>query len=616
MTRIVDGSITSEAGDHHLRRRSSNLYARIIHQAGRCWLHLVGLFLLSMLASPISLLFPLPLKIAVDSAIADHPLPLFLAALLPASAVSSSTAILLLAVALLIAVNLLSLLQDFFTSFMGTYTGEKLVLDFRTRLFSYAQRLSVSYHDVKGSADSIYRIQNDAMALQYLTVDGFIPIVTAVLTLIGMIWATAWIDWQLALVALAISPVLFTLSKLYRPLLRNQSRAIKKMESSTWSIVQEVLSSLRVVQAFGREGHEQERYIRRSTEGMRARLKLAVAQGRYGILVGLTMTLGTATVLWLGVRHVQAQTLTLGSLLLVMAYLGQLYEPLRTIGRKVASLQNHLASVERAFFLLDQLSEVVERPDARPLSRALGAVNYRDVSFGYRDDHAILHDIRFEVPAGTRVGIAGQTGAGKTTLVGLLARFHDVSSDQILLDGVDLRDYKLNDLRNQFAIVLQEPVLFSTSVAENIGYARAGASQEEIVRAAKLANAHNFIMDLPDGYQTLVGERGMRLSGGERQRISLARAFLKDAPILILDEPTSAVDIVTEAAIMEAMERLMCGRTTFMIAHRLSTLEKCDLQLQLENGCLVDVESKVTTTDAEPLPPDACSSVRDQLCRR
>jgi ATP-binding cassette, subfamily B, bacterial len=606
MKRIVDGSITPEPGDHHIPRRASNLYARIIHQARPCWLHLVGLFLVSILASPISLLFPLPLKIAVDSAIADHPLPLFLAALVPASAVSSSTAILLLAVALLIAVNLLSLLQDFFTSFMGTYTGEKLVLDFRTRLFSYAQRLSVSYHDVKGSADSIYRIQNDAMALQYLTVDGFIPIATAVLTLIGMIWATAWIDWQLALVALAISPVLLTLSTLYRPLLRNQSRDIKKMESSTWSIVQEVLSSLRVVQAFGREGHEQERYVRRSTEGMRARLKLAVAQGRYGMLVGLTMTLGTATVLWLGVRHVQAQTLTLGSLLLVMAYLGQLYEPLRTIGRKVASLQNHLASVERAFFLLDQLPEVVERPDARPLSRALGAVNYRDVSFGYRDEHAILHDIRFEVPAGTRVGIAGQTGAGKTTLVSLLARFHDVSSGQILLDGVDLRDYKLNDLRNQFAIVLQEPVLFSTSVAENIGYARAGASQEEIVRAAKLANAHNFIMGLPDGYQSLVGERGMRLSGGERQRISLARAFLKDAPILILDEPTSAVDIATEAAIMEAMERLMCGRTTFMIAHRLSTLEKCDLQLQLENGCLVDVESKVTTTDA----------VRDELCRR
>jgi len=548
-----------------------------------------------MLASPISLLVPLPLKIAVDSAIANHPLPSFLAALLPASTVSSSTAILLLAVALLIAINLLSQLQGFFTSFMGTYTGEKLVLDFRSRLFSYAQRLSVSYHDLKGSADSIFRIQNDAMALQYLTVDGFIPIVSATLTLIGMIWVTAWIDWQLALVALAISPVLFTLSKLYRPLLRNQSRHIKNVESSAWSVVQEVLSSLHVVQAFGRAEHEQERYVRRSMEGMRARLKLAVAQGRYGILVALTMTFGTASVLWLGVRHVQAQTLTLGSLLLVMAYLAQLYEPLRTIGRKVASLQDHLASVERAFSLLDQLPEVVERPDARPLSRAVGTVSYRDVSFGYRRDHSILHEIRFDVTAGTRVGIAGQTGAGKTTLVSLLARFHDVSSGQILLDGVDLRDYKLDDLRNQFAIVLQEPVLFSTSIAENIGYARPGASEEEIVRAAKLANAHDFIMNLPDGYQTLVGERGMRLSGGERQRISLARAFLKDAPILILDEPTSAVDVRTEAAIMQAMERLMCGRTTFMIAHRLSTLRNCDLRLHMEKGRLVNANSNVNS---------------------
>ena len=587
MKRIFDGSINSDAGHR--------LYARIIRQARPYWLHLVGLFLLSMLASPISLLVPLPLKIAVDSAIANHPLPSFLAALLPASTVSSSTAILLLAVALLIAINLLSQLQGFFTSFMGTYTGEKLVLDFRSRLFSYAQRLSVSYHDLKGSADSIFRIQNDAMALQYLIVDGFIPIVSATLTLIGMIWVTAWIDWQLALVALAISPVLFTLSKVYRPLLRNQSRHIKNVESSAWSVVQEVLSSLRVVQAFGRAEHEQERYVRRSMEGMRARLKLAVAQGRYGILVALTMTFGTASVLWLGVRHVQAQTLTLGSLLLVMAYLAQLYEPLRTIGRKVASLQDHLASVERAFSLLDQLPEVVERPDARPLSRAVGTVSYRDVSFGYRRDHAILHEIRFDVTAGTRVGIAGQTGAGKTTLVSLLARFHDVSSGQILLDGVDLRDYKLDDLRNQFAIVLQEPVLFSTSIAENIGYARPGASEEEIVRAAKLANAHDFIMDLPDGYQTLVGERGMRLSGGERQRISLARAFLKDAPILILDEPTSAVDVRTEAAIMQAMERLMCGRTTFMIAHRPSTLRNCDLRLHMEKGRLVNANSNVNS---------------------
>jgi ATP-binding cassette subfamily B protein len=610
MKRNFGGSTNSDTGKGHVLTEF-NLYARIIRQARPYRPHLLGVFLLSALASPISLLVPLPLKIAVDSAIASHPLPPFLAVLLPGSAVGSSTAILALAIALLITVNLLSQLQNLLASLMGAYTGEKLVLDFRARLFSHVQRLSVSYHDVKGSADSIYRIQTDAMALQYLTVDGFIPLVSATLTLIGMIWVTARIDWQLALVAVAISPVLFTLSKIYRPLLREQSRHIKKVESSASSVVQEVLSSLRVVQAFGREEHEEERYVRRSTEGMRARLQLALAQGGYGLLVALTTAFGTAIVLWLGVRHVQANTLTLGNLLLVMAYLGQLYEPLKIIGRKVASLQGHLASAERAFSLLDELPEVVERPDARPLVRALGGITFRNVSFAYQDDHSILHEIGFDVPVGARVGIAGRTGAGKSTLVSLLARFHDITGGQILLDGVDLRDYRLDDLRNQFSIVLQEPVLFSAGLAENIGYARPGASNEEIIRAAKLANAHDFIVALPNGYQTLVGERGMRLSGGERQRISLARAFLKDAPILILDEPTSAVDVGTEAVIMQAIERLMCGRTTFIIAHRLSTLEKCDLRLRLENGRLVNVTSNVTTVRAETVPAAASTQPYD-----
>jgi ATP-binding cassette subfamily B protein len=577
----------------------SDLYARIILQARPYWSSLVGVFLLSTLASPISLLVPLPLKIAVDSAIARHPLPPFLAVLLPGSAAPSSTAILLLAVALLMAINLLSQLQELLASLMGAYTGEKLVLDFRARLFSHVQRLSFSYHDVNGSADSIYRIQTDTMALQYLTVDGFIPLVSATLTLIGMIWVTARIDWQLALVAVAVSPILFALSKIYRPLLRDQFRHIQKMESSALSVVQEVLSCLRVVQAFGREEHEQGRYVRRSIEGMRARLQLALAQGWYVLFVGLTTAFGTAAVLWIGVRHVQTDTLTLGDLLLVMAYLAQLYAPLKIIGRKVGSLQGHLASIERAFSLLDQLPEVVERPDARPLSRARGSISYRNVSFGYRRAHSVLHEIRFDVAAGSRVGIAGRTGAGKTTVVSLLARFHDVTGGQILLDGVDLRDYKLDDLRNQFSFVLQEPVLFSTSVAENIGYARPEAVDEEIVRAAKLANAHDFIVSLPDGYQTLVGERGMQLSGGERQRISLARAFLKDAPILILDEPTSAVDAETEAAIIESLERLVAGRTSFVIAHRPSTIRHCDQIIHIEGGRLVGIgrAAAVAVTD-------------------
>jgi ATP-binding cassette subfamily B protein len=353
------------------------------------------------------------------------------------------------------------------------------------------------------------------------------------------------------------------------------------------SVIQEVLSALRVVKAFGMERYEQNRYLNRSTDGMRARMRLGLAEGRYSLTIGLITAAGTSIALWFGVRRVWVGALTLGDLILVMSYLGQLYEPLRTIGKKSASLQGYLASAERAFAVLDHAPDVVERPNPRPLVRAAGAVSFRNVTFAYVERHVVLRDISFEVAAGSRVGIAGRTGAGKTTLVGLLTRFYDPGSGQVLLDGVDLRDYKLTDLRKQFAIVHQETVLFSTTIAENIAYARPSASVEEIVRAAKLANADDFILGLPDGYQTRVGERGMRLSGGERQRISLARAFLKDAPILLLDEPTSSVDLKTESVIMEALERLMLGRTTFIIAHRLSTLGNCDLRLELENGRLL-----------------------------
>jgi ATP-binding cassette, subfamily B, bacterial len=272
---------------------------------------------------------------------------------------------------------------------------------------------------------------------------------------------------------------------------------------------------------------------------------------------------------------------------MVMTYLSQLYGPLETISQKIGDVQSSLASAERAFELLDETPDVEEKPHARRLGRARGAVEFRDVSFTYGGEVSVLRDISFDITAGTRLGIVGRTGAGKTTLVNLITRFFDPTSGAILLDGVDLRDYKLADLRNQFGIVLQEPVLFSTSVAENIAYARPSARRRDVIAAARAANAHDFVLELEDGYETVVGERGMSLSGGERQRIALARAFLKDAPILILDEPTSSVDTQTEAAIMEAIERLMAGRTSLMIAHRLSTLDICDARFEIEFGRLV-----------------------------
>jgi len=353
------------------------------------------------------------------------------------------------------------------------------------------------------------------------------------------------------------------------------------------SIVQEVLGALRVVKAFGQEAREEERFIRRSTEGMKVRLRLASLEGSFNVLVGLASAAGMAAVLLIGVRHVGAGVLTLGELLMVMAYMNQLYEPLKTISRKAATLQLHLASAERAFALLDEPSDVEVRPDARPLGRSNGAIAFRNVSFAYGKDRPVLHDISFNIEPGARLGIAGASGAGKSTLISLLTRFYDPTDGEIRLDGVDLRDFRLEDLRRQFAVVPQDPVLFSASIAENIAYARPGASESDVVAAAQAANAHEFIVRLPQGYDTQVGERGVQLSGGQRQRIAIARAFLKDSPVLILDEPTSAVDDEAEAVIVEAIRRLMRERTVILITHRSSLLENCTSLVVLENGRLV-----------------------------
>jgi len=293
------------------------------------------------------------------------------------------------------------------------------------------------------------------------------------------------------------------------------------------------------------------------------------------------------------VSHVQSGAISLGSLLLVIGYLSQLYSPLNTMSRKAASLQSHLAGAERAFALLDEMPDVPESPNALPLKQAKGAIVFRNISFAYQPEHPVLRNISFEVAPGTRLGIAGVTGAGKTTLVNLLTRFYDPIEGKILLDGIDLRDYKLADLRKQFAVVLQEPVLFSTTIAENIAYAFPGATSDQIIRAAEAAGAHGFIQELPQGYETQVGERGMRLSGGERQRIALARAFLKQAPLLILDEPTSSVDAATENAILEAMDRLMNGRTAFLIAHRESTFRICTMRLEIHQGIISNDREKI-----------------------
>ena len=585
------------------------LLKRLLKRVKPYWTHIIGIFLLGLLSTPLALLTPLPLKIAIDSVLSSEPLPGFLNRMIPESIIRSDGGLLVFAAVLTVVIAFLIQLQSLADSLLRTYTGEKLTLDFRSRLFRQVQRLSLSFHDMIGTSDSIYRIQYDTSALRYVAIDGITPFITSGFTLISMLYITFRLDWQLALVAMGVSPILFIIASIYRRQLKQRYKEVKKLESNAFSVVQEALTALRVVKAFGQEDREQERFVRRADDTLDARVHLTIAEEAFGLILGLTTAIGTALVIYLGVLHVRRGILTLGELLLVMGYLSQLYGPLKIISKKVTGIQSHLASAERVFALLDQPQDVPEAPGAKPIHRASGEVEFREVSFGYKAGFPVLRDVSFKISAGTRVGITGMTGAGKSTLMNLLTRFYDPSFGKILLDGVDLRDYNLADLRGQFAIVLQDTVLFSTSIFENIAYAKPGATEEEIIAAAKAANAHDFILDLPEGYETRVGERGMRLSGGERQRVALARAFLKDAPILILDEPTSAIDMKTESGIMEAMGRLMEGRTTFMIAHRITTLENCDLLFMLEDGQLVDSISNVSAAVRHMLSLDTLEVV-------
>jgi ATP-binding cassette subfamily B protein len=571
---------------------SLDLYRRLLLEARPYWPHIFLLSFVNLLATPIALITPLPIKIAVDSILGSTPLPGFYGFVLPGPLLTSTVAVVLFTAGLLVVIGVIDELQGFGAWLLETYTGERMVLDFRARLFRHVQRLSLTYHDTKGTTDSTYRIQYDAPAIQNIAVNGVIPFITSILTLVAMLFVIVRIDWQLAVVALAASPLLFWVTRASVGRLKGSWKQVKQLESAAMGVLHEVLASIRVVKAFMREDYEEGRFADKSRTRLREMIRVELLQMKFDMTIALLIATTSATTLALGVLHVRAGTLSLGNLLLVIGYLGQLYGPLRTMSKKTSQLQVALAGAERAFALLDEVPDVVERADPTRLIRASGAIEFDDVTFGYTIDHPVLHDISFRVPVGARVGLAGPTGAGKTTLVSLLMRFYDPASGRVLLDGIDLRDLKLDDLRNQFAIVYQEPVLFSASVADNIAYARPGASRREIEEAARAANAHDFLVNLPDGYETLVGERGMKLSGGERQRISLARAFLKDAPVLLLDEPTSAVDVNTESVIMEALDRLMAGRTTLLIAHRLSTLEHCDILITVDHGRLVSVSPR------------------------
>lgn len=533
-----------------------------------------------------AVLLPWPLKFIVDNALGGQPLTGTARTALHSLA-DDPAGLLVFFVVLGFAFVLFENVLTVVGSYVNTTLEQRLTLDFRSHLFQHSLQLSMAAHDQRRSGMLIYMINSLADGLPRLLM-AVPPLVQNVLTLAGMFVVLLFINVQLALISVAIVPFLYLSIRHYVKHIQPRLYRVKALEGESLAIIHEAISMFKVIVAFGREAFEYSRFRKQGETAIDQRIKLTVRQTLFGLAVNVTTAAGTALVLGIGAHQVLKGQLTLGQLLVVLAYIAAVYKPLEAISNTIGSLQDVYVNLDISFGLLDQKPDIQDTPGAVAVARARGRVTYKDVEFVYAGRQDTLKHISFDARPGQVVAIVGPTGAGKTTLVSLLPRFYDAVGGQILLDGTDIKQIGLRSLRQQISVVLQEPLLFSGTVAENIRYGRPAATMEEVMDAARSANAHDFIMKLPQQYETELGERGAKLSGGERQRISVARAFIKDAPILILDEPTSSIDSKTEAVILDALDRLMEGRTTFMIAHRLSTVRRADQILVVEHGRLVE----------------------------
>ncbi len=538
------------------------------------------------LLTAVGLLAPWPLKILVDSVLGSHPLPSFLTPFL-GSWVHHPASVLAFAVLSGLGLTLLSNALHVLNSYVHTGLEQRMILDFRSDLFAHTQRLSLIFHDQRRTGELISRINMQSGALGSVVL--MIPkLLGNVLTLAGMFWIARSLNPRLALLSLAVVPFIYYSIGYYAGHIMTRVQRVRGMEEDSLSIVHEAMAMIRVIVAFGREEHEFQRFRGQGERAVKARVRLTVRQTVFSLVINTITAAGSALVLWVGASAVAKGQLTVGELLIVMSYISSIYSPLEAISGTVSSLQEQAIGLKMAFELLDSEPEVKEDPKAVELRAPRGRVTFEGVCFGYPRRPPALQDISFEIPGGEVIAVVGATGAGKTTLVSLLPRFYDPQAGRILLDGTDLRKLTLRSLRQQISMVLQEPLLFAGTIRDNIRYGRLDAGKDEIIAAAKAANAHDFIIALPKQYETRLGERGAALSGGERQRISIARAFIKKAPILILDEPTSSIDSRTEGVILDALDRLMVGRTTFLIAHRLSTIRSAGRIIVLDKSRLVE----------------------------
>jgi ATP-binding cassette subfamily B protein len=548
-----------------------------------------GAMALTLVGNAFNLLRPWPLAFIVDK-------------LLPASAAAddrslsiwghdlggwSLPAILAMVCGLMVVLHILAGGIGYLTSIMTLRVSLHSLLRLRTELYAYLQSLPLKFHDERRSADSSFRVAYDSQSIQAVYSKWFF-IFQSTITLAAT-FATMWaFDWQIALLSLLVVPCMVLAIYFFAKRIRDQSTVIAEQESGLLSVAQEGLSSVKMVQAFGREEHEVGQFRARAHGSLEANLRLNATSLKSALIIGTLIAASSAAMFYVGARHVMEGTLTIGQIWYLSTLLLMLYQPLEALTHIAWALQGAAAGVQRCFEVLDRQNDVPDAPDARTLESTLGEIAFDGVAFGYTADRLILKNVNTRIEPGQTVAFVGGTGAGKSTMLALVPRFYDPTAGRVLLDGHDLREFTKKSLRNHISIVLQDTLLFSTTVRENIAYGRPDATEEEIIEAAKRAQAHEFISAMPDGYRSQVGERGGHLSVGQRQRIGIARAFLKNAPILILDEPTSALDPTTEAAIMTTLEELMRGRTTLIITHRIATVHRVDKIVVLGDGTVLE----------------------------
>jgi len=534
------------------------------------------------LISALELLKPWPLKLIIDSVLGGAPLPWGFAPDL-------GTGVLLLgACAALVVIYAALGAANVLVNVTTIRIGQRMVRDLRSDLYAHLHRLSMAFHSRVQAGDLLYRVTADTFALQSLTMNCLFPAASALILLVGMSVVMVQVDAELTVLALGVCPLLLlAIGRLNRQI-SAAAGEMRERESEVLGVVQRAMGAMRVIQAFTREEDEHRRFMTASERSLAAGLRLYTLQTFYSGVVNLVIALGTAAVVWVGARHVLDSTLTVGSLVVFISYLAALYGPINNMFQVYGLAQSARVGVRRVLDVLDVERDLPDGNRVFPAEGARGEVVWEDVDFQYGPGTGLIHNVSLRVAPGQRVAVVGPTGAGKSTLLSLLPRFYDPTRGRVLMDGRDVREYRLASLRRQIAMVLQPPLLFPVSLRENIAFGRPDARMEEIIAAAKAARIHEMITRLPRGYDTSVAEQGVTLSEGEKQRLTIARAILRDSPILILDEPTSALDPETEALVMVALERLQAGRTTFIIAHRLSTVRTADLIVVVKEGRIVE----------------------------